>query len=130
MVATSTYQAFPSFVTVTVPANTQANALIVAEGDFILNQPAFAQALADVRLTMTNNGTVTQLRFSRVGLTNVGASPISPAPTQWHLSTIQPLTPGTYDFKVEVRQGVINGSGNPITADQFAGSLSVVLFAK
>jgi len=103
----------------------------MAEGDFSLNQPAFAEALADVRLTITpsGGGAAQQVRFARVSPVNVGPSPISPAPVQWHLSTVQPLPAGTYDIKVEIRNGIINGTGT-ISANVVAGQLSVVLLVK
>jgi len=124
---TTSFQTIGTPVTVTVPPTvTMTSTLVIAEGDVETNVAAFGQALLDVRLMVDG----VQVRFTRVAPVNiVNAPPIMPAPMPWHLSTIQPLGPGTHDVHVEVRL-FSPTSGVSATADVTAGALSVLSFSR
>jgi hypothetical protein len=122
---TTSFQTVPTPVSVTVPSTaTSASVFIAAEGDISYNAPIQAQGLAQLQLVVDGAA----VRVTRVSMMNFA---LTSMPTEWRLSAVQALSPGTHDIHVEAKANLTSSGTISVNPSPTApGAISVVLVMK
>lgn len=114
----STFRTVPSALSLTT--ETDATALIQAEGDLFLSATMGTYGLVELHLVVDGVAE----RILRTSILNYLLGNNSSA---WHLHTLKTLSPGPHEIHVEAR--LITGTG-AVVVNSTAGRLSVVLFTQ